>query len=102
MKEKNEVRKEFGKRLQKLRTASGITQEQLADIMHTHFMTVSRWERGLYCPNLDQLAFLARHFHVTTDYLLGIGDEDFDLCFDMFFCCDEVEELHGKDNENEI
>lgn len=101
MKSKNEVRIEFGKRLQRIRKVSGLSQEMLAKAMNTRITSVSHWEQGISGPNLDQLASLARYFHVSTDYLLGLGDEDYDLNFDEYDFYNEVEELHGKDIENE-
>lgn len=40
--------------------------------MDVHFMTISRWERGIYQPDLEQLKLLCILFDVTADYLIGI------------------------------
>lgn len=34
------------------------------------------WEMGISKPSLDNLITLSRIFHTTTDYLLGIENED--------------------------
>lgn len=72
MKIREDVRKEFGKRLQKLRREKGISQVKLAEQLEIHFMTVSRWELGHFSPSFDQLIFLAEFFEVSIDYLMGI------------------------------
>lgn len=80
---KTELREAFGKRLQRVRRHKKLSQEALADIMHIHFMSVSRWERGVSSPSIDQLIFISRYLQVTTDYLLGLGDEDFEFTMDL-------------------
>lgn len=65
MKIREDVRKEFGKRLQILRREKGISQVKLAEKMEIHFMTVSRWELGHFSPSFDQLIFLAEFFEVS-------------------------------------
>lgn len=42
--------------------------------MGVHFMTVSRWERGLYQPDLDQLKMLCMLFEVTADFMIGLEE----------------------------
>lgn len=37
---------------------------------------VNAWEMGISKPSLDNLITLSRIFHTTTDYLLGIENED--------------------------
>ena len=34
--------------------------------------TISRWECGINCPDIILLPTIARLFHVTTDFLLGV------------------------------
>jgi putative transcriptional regulator len=41
-----------------LRTALGLSQVQFAQLFGVHFMTVSRWERGVLLPSAYQLALL--------------------------------------------
>jgi DNA-binding transcriptional regulator YiaG len=41
-----------------LRTTLGLSQVQFAQLFGVHFMTVSKWERGLLLPSAYQLALL--------------------------------------------
>lgn len=72
---KTEIRETFGKRLQRIRRVEKESQEILAKQLHIHFMSVSRWERGVSSPSLDQLVFISRHYHVPVEYLLGMDDD---------------------------
>lgn len=63
---------EFGKRLKMLRTNKKLTQQQLADRLGVAKSVVSYYESGDRFPSYDVLVGIARTFHVTTDYLLGI------------------------------
>jgi DNA-binding transcriptional regulator YiaG len=49
-----------------LRTDLGLSQVQFAQLFGTHFMTVSRWERGVLVPNDYQQALLDQ-FRQTAD-----------------------------------
>ena len=53
---------EFGKMLSERRAARGESQEQLAEAMNASTDAVSRWERGVTCPDIERLAALAAHF----------------------------------------
>ena len=44
-----------GNLILKLRIEKGMTQKQLADRMHISDKTVSKWERGLGCPDVSLL-----------------------------------------------
>ncbi len=59
---------DLGSRIAKQRRARGLTQTQIADCMGVTPQAVSKWERGLACPDLTLLDDLA--------YLLGIGIEE--------------------------
>ncbi len=57
-------------RIQSLRKAKGISQEQLADQIGVSRQAVSKWESEQSTPDLDKIILLSEFFHVTTDYLL--------------------------------
>ena len=63
---------DFGDILKKLRIEEGMTQQQLADRLGVTKSVVSYYELHERYPSPDVLMRLARIFHVTTDYLLGI------------------------------
>ena len=64
---------DFGEKLRKLRKESGLTQKQLADRLGLAKSIVNYYENGSRYPSYDVLVKLARIFHVSTDYLLGIS-----------------------------
>jgi transcriptional regulator with XRE-family HTH domain len=65
---------EFGKILKELRTAKGITQEQLANVLRSSKQNVSRWEKGYFEPDQKTTIMIADYFDVSIDYLFGRSD----------------------------
>lgn len=61
----------LGKQIYQLRKENRMTQLQLAQRMHISDKTVSKWERGLGCPDISLLTQLAELFHVDLDALLA-------------------------------
>ena len=57
-------------RIQSLRKAKGITQEQLADAVGVSRQAVSKWEAEQSVPDLERVVAMAEYFDVSTDYLL--------------------------------
>ncbi len=68
-----------GKLIRKLRTDKNMTQRQLAELMNISDKTVSKWERGLGCPDISILNELSRILEVNISHI-----------------------LHGELNENKI
>ena len=60
----------IAERIQRLRKARGMSQEELADHMGVSRQAVSRWESGQSTPDLDKVVLLSDFFETTTDYLL--------------------------------
>ena len=65
-----DIRKEFGKRLRKLRVEKGFTQEELADMAGMHFTYIGQIERGLRNPSLVNLHKIAKALKVDAGKLL--------------------------------
>lgn len=61
----------FGELLSELRKDGGMTQRDLAQILHVSVSTVSNYEKDVHLPDVEKLISIADFFHVTTDYLLG-------------------------------
>jgi transcriptional regulator with XRE-family HTH domain len=57
-------------RIQGLRKAKGISQEQLADETGVSRQAVSKWESGQSTPDLEKIIQLSEYFGVATDYIL--------------------------------
>lgn len=62
----------MGEKLKSLRIEKNLTQKQVADRIGLAISAVSSYESGTRYPSYDVLVKLARIFHVSTDYLLGI------------------------------
>ena len=58
-------------RIQSLRKAKGISQEQLADKIGVSRQAVSKWESEQSTPDIEKVILLSEFFDVTTDYILG-------------------------------
>lgn len=57
-------------RIQKLRKAKGISQEQFADVVGVSRQAVSKWESEQSIPDLEKVILMSDYFGVTTDYIL--------------------------------
>ena len=62
----------LGKRIYDLRTSFNWTQVQLAEKLNISKQTVSNWENENIQPSIEMLVRIAKLFHVSTDYLLGL------------------------------
>lgn len=66
----------FGKTISEQRLARGESQDRLAEAMETSADAISRWERGITCPDIEKLTALAAHFEIPVSRLYcGIADE---------------------------
>ena len=59
----------MGQRIQELRKAAGLTQEQLAQRIGVSMAAVRNYENGLREPNSKAMAALERFFKVSGEYL---------------------------------
>ena len=66
----------IGERILELRNQEGISQTNLAKSIGATRAAVNAWEAGLSNPSAQSLKDLSSHFHVTTDYLLGLKEEE--------------------------
>lgn len=66
---------DFGKRVKELRQRAGLTQQQLAERVLVSKAAISNYELYERNPSPEILIKLARVFHVSTDYLLGIEEK---------------------------
>jgi len=61
---------EFSEKLQELRRARSLTQEELAEALYVSRTAVSKWESGRGYPSIDSLKGLSRFFSVSIDELI--------------------------------
>ena len=61
-------------RLRDLRHAKGISQQDLADILHVTQQSIYKYETGKAESDLDVVIAIANYFDVSVDYLVGYTD----------------------------
>lgn len=62
---------EFNEKLQELRKARGLTQEELAEALFVSRTAISKWESGRGYPSIDSLKQIANYFSISIDELLS-------------------------------
>lgn len=62
---------EIGKLIGNLRKEKAMTQKQLADLMNISDKTISKWERGLGCPDISLLPELSKILGVNIEEILA-------------------------------
>ena len=63
------IKKIIGNNIYKLRTASGMTQAELAEKLNYSDKTVSKWERGEAVPDISVLMDITDFFNVPLEYI---------------------------------
>ena len=61
----------FSCKLKEWRLASGLSQQQIADLLNYGLSTVQSWEAGRKLPSYDALISLADIMGVSIDWLTG-------------------------------
>ena len=67
---------QFAERLKQLREREHLSQSGLATAIGATRAAVNAWEMGISNPNTQFLMELARYFHVSVDYLLGLNNTE--------------------------
>ena len=60
----------FTERLKRLRIARNMSQRRLAELIGIDHRAVIRFEEGSGKPRFESLRAMARHLHVSIDYLM--------------------------------
>ena len=60
----------LGEKIYGLRKNSGLSQEQLAEILNVSRQSISKWEGNVTYPEPDKLIALSDYFQVSLDYLM--------------------------------
>ncbi len=61
----------FPQRLKELRLEKGLTQQEIADLVHVNRVTYTNWEKGKREPSFENLFKLADLLEVSLDSLFG-------------------------------
>ena len=70
------VEREYLRRMRDLREDADLTQREVAKVLGTSQTMYARYERGANELPLRHLIALCRLYHVSADYLLGLGEEN--------------------------
>ncbi|MBQ3017645.1 MAG: helix-turn-helix transcriptional regulator [Clostridia bacterium] len=62
-------------RIKDLREDNDLTQRELAEYLHIKQNTYSQYENGQRQLPIDVLISLAKYYKTSTDYILGLTDE---------------------------
>lgn len=65
----------FATRLRSLRAEYNISMKTLAKHINATDTAVSNWENNINEPKISYVISIAKFFNVSTDYLLGMGEE---------------------------
>ncbi len=65
----------LGERIKELRQRNGRTQDSLAGELGVTAQAVSRWEKGICCPDIELIPSIANYFGVSIDELFGYDNE---------------------------
>ena len=95
----------FSKRLKEARKNSGLTQQQLGDMVGVTKVSVCCYEKGTRTPTLDTLIDIADALHVEFTYLLGndnyvVADDDCE--YGMNIAKDELDLIRVLRNHHEL
>ena len=98
--------KQIGERIADLRTDHDMQQGELANILGIDRSALSRIEKGHRSIREDEILCIARHFRVTTDYLLG-NDPPPQPVNDAYYTNREKEHIRkyraiGRENEKHV
>ena len=61
----------FGTKLQQIRKAAGLSQEQLADLINMSRQAISKWETDQATPDIEKVSLLCDILKISADELLG-------------------------------
>lgn len=70
---------DFGEKLQKMRKANKMSQEQLAEKLNVSRQAVSKWESGAI-PDVDNIVKISAFFDCSLDFLMLNKDERKEEC----------------------
>ena len=72
---KDRKEREQQMRIRDLREDHDLTQTEVAEYLHIRQNTYSQYENGQRQLPIDALIALAKYYHTSTDYILGLTEE---------------------------
>lgn len=101
------IKKNLGLRIKKLRTHTGLTQEQLAEIIDMQPQSISFIETGRTFISSEVLANLCNHFNIEPDFFfksknLDLSDKEINLKKEITRLLSSLDQQKLKDIYNII
>jgi len=91
----------FGKRLRECRKIKGLSQNELASLLHTNHSVIGKYERDDVKPSIDVVKRLADVLNTTIAYLLGeAGTDELFRDPDMLRRLKEINALPDEDKRH--
>lgn len=90
----------IGKKFKEIRTAKGMTQEDIAQSLGVSVFTVQKWEQDKADPNTGTMIKLADLLGASIDYMLGLEDlnaSKVNICIELFNGLSEEEQAQAID-----
>lgn len=69
----------LGERIKERRKQLGYSQHELSNLTGISHMQISRYEQNVNQPTSEVIVTLAKVLNISTDWLLGLTDEGFDI-----------------------
>ena len=66
----------FGKRLKTARKEKGLTQKELAALIHVKHNSISDWENDKNKPDIGTVELLCGILSITPSYIMGVKEND--------------------------
>jgi transcriptional regulator with XRE-family HTH domain len=66
----------FGKRLKNARKEKGLTQKELAALIHVKHNSISDWENDKNKPDIATVELLCGVLAITPSYIMGVKESD--------------------------
>jgi len=66
----NQFKVSMGKRIKKIRTDNNQTMEAFAEELEVSVNAVSKWQRGICSPDVENLAIISLKYNVSLDYII--------------------------------
>ena len=70
------MKNQFATRLSVYRNFCGESQAELADALSVKLRTLRTWEQGIHNCSFDDLIAICNHYGITSDWLLGLVEDD--------------------------
>lgn len=76
---------QIGKKLSELRQIKELTQDELAETLFVSHQAISKWERGLTLPSIDNLCYMMEFYSVSLEELLCLESKKISSNVDALF-----------------